>query len=291
MLLRSTPRHYTRLAGLGLASVWRSGWLCAWLAVACLTGFASTVRADEARDTARQAFKEGVSAAHEGQWPEAVAAFRRSQTALPHPVTLLNLAGALTQVGAFVEAIGAYEEVLGHFRSSLKASQQRKAERALAWARRQAAKLSLSVEGLQAGDEVRCDEALLDLGTQPLLLDPGLRRLTVHREGFRPQSRELSLARGESRQLSWDLAAARWEREWFAKDESRALPAAVVVPPATQPTKPVAKKHPHRRRRIIWSTVGVALIGGAIAAAYFLWPRPSAEPFGGNADPGTITVR
>src|SRR5579859_3851715 len=102
--------------------------------VVVLLAIATSASAQSASEQslARDQFRAGVAAAHDGRWPDAVDAFQRSLELAPRPMTVMNLAGALAQVGRLVEAAEAYRMFLSEATSGAAARVRGEAEAQLA---------------------------------------------------------------------------------------------------------------------------------------------------------------
>lgn len=160
---------------------------------------------------ARQTFQDGVRAAREERWADAVDMFQQSYELAPRPVTMMNLAGALAQIGRLVEAAEAYRSFLSVARTGTAARLRPEAEAQLRSLEGRIPRVRMRVLGLEEGDVVRLDEyevspAALDL---PLPIDPGHHAITIERRG---QERSIPFvsAEGVASEIVLDARAEAW---------------------------------------------------------------------------------
>lgn len=250
---------------------------------------------------ARAAFGSAVAAAKAGDWQEAAAAFRRSYALQPHPVTLLNLAGALSQTEALLEAREAYDKVLSRDRSHLSEAQIRAAEGALTELEAGLGRLTFEGGGIEPSDRLSLGGVALSETPQRLWVLPGTYELELARAGGLVLGQSVTVKRGESVDVRWDGSQAKPRKStWLDpaaagaawEDPARRTQVEHLANQGPPFSEPAPKADGSRRRNtIIWATVGaLLLVGGAVTAAYFLWPGPP-DAFDGSADPGAITVR
>ena len=160
------------------------------LALAALSlAVAAPVHAQSAaeRSLARDRFQAGVAAARDERWQDAVAALQASYDLVPRPLTLLNLAGALLQIGRLVEAAESYRMFLHE--DDVPARQRRDAEEQLAALEPRIPHVRLRVLGLEEGDAILLDE--YDLSGAALdaeyPVDPGPHSVTISRNDHEPR--------------------------------------------------------------------------------------------------------
>lgn len=168
----------------------------------------SPAAAQDARDVtvARSEFEAGIGAARAGDWGAARGHFARSYALNPRPSALFNLAGAQAQTGALVAAAESYREYLAH-RDERNADRVTEAEGALADLEARIATVTVTLDGLAPGDEVRLDGApirslLLD---HAIPLDPGAHRFAVTRDGAEVAAASVDAREGARLTLTIDV--------------------------------------------------------------------------------------
>lgn len=159
------------------------------LLVALFLSWSSVASAQTAaeRSLARDRFNDGVAAAREERWADAVDALQASYDLVPRPLTLLNLAGALMQVGRLVEASEYYRQFLHE--DDIPDRQRRDAEEQLAALEPRIPHVRLRVLGMEDGDQILLDE--YDLSGAALdaeyPVDPGPHTVTISRNEHEPR--------------------------------------------------------------------------------------------------------
>lgn len=226
--------------------------LAAALAVAvALLGpsIASAQGAGDMRD-ARRLFEEGLAAARESRWEDARSAFERSLEIVERPSILLNLAGAQAQTGQLVDAAASYRRFLEIARGR-DARHRTDAEAALRALEARIPRVTLQVDGLAPGDELRIDDQPIgaDALAAPLPLDPGAHVATVTRDDAEAARTRFELREGEQRAVAL-----------VVRDATPEPAAMVITPDASVPDTPPGDDGS------VWIWVGVG-IGVAVAAA------------------------
>jgi len=128
----------------------------------------------QASERARALFAQGVSAAREGRWEEARAAFEDAHALMPHPDILLNLAAARAHTGHLRASIAGYEQLLAQLADE--PSRRDEVQSALELLRARLPRLVVRVEGLEPADRLSVDGDPVDPETAAgdgLALDPG----------------------------------------------------------------------------------------------------------------------
>lgn len=176
--------------------------IIAGLVLAAPAAAAAQEALDEAaRAEAAQAFDEGVAAFAAGELETARAAFERAYTVSGHTVVLFNLAETQRRLGRMVEAQASYSRLLE--RGDLDEPTRERAQRGLDEATAAVATLSVRIESLAPGDEVRVDgEHVEHDALTALRLDPGAHALEIVRAGAFARTEQVALAPGQQRELS-----------------------------------------------------------------------------------------
>ncbi len=149
---------------------------------------------------ARALFEQGLQAAEQERWADALELFRQSRSVVPRPSVLYNEAQVLVRLGRFVEARSALRD----FRSATTLHGASEADRArLERARELAAEIDgqiatllVRVDPPSASIEVDGEPTLGSGPTRTLELDPGRHAITLRAEGRDPRSFTVSLLSG-----------------------------------------------------------------------------------------------
>lgn len=230
---------------------------------------------------ARDQFREGVRAAREQRWPDAVDAFQRSLELAPRPMTMMNLAGALAQVGRLVEAAEAYRMFLSEAQTGAAARVRGEAQTQLETLETRIPHVRLQITGRLDSDTVTLDEYQLSAAAigSPLPVDPGPHTLTISRDGAEPRAVTFTAQEGVQSEVvleAWpDLGAP--------------------VPDRDEPD-PLAETSPATGRSIFdepafWIVGGVVLAGliaGGVAIGVTTQSAP--PPFFGNLPPHQLPL-
>lgn len=231
---------------------------------------ASSTRAESARvELARVHFQRGVNLYRAGAYDAAFAEFMRAYDLAPNHRILYNLAQVQAQRHDYVEA-------LSFFQRYLAAGERLSPERAEE-VRAEIAELSRRVSRLLV--EINVDDAQLFVNGQsagelprdePLLLNAGVHRLRVEKDGYVGASRVVTLAGGEQLDVSLELIAE------LDMDE-HATPSPPVRPlPAPLPLA-VPAPAPRVDRTALWtSLVATGALTGATVTFGLLTRRANA---------------
>lgn len=253
----------------------------ALLVAACVPALAHAQSASE-QALAREQFREGVRAAREQRWPDAVDAFQRSLELAPRAMTVMNLAGALAQVGRLVEAAEAYRMFLSEAQSGTAARVRGEAQRQLDALEARIPHVRLEITGRLDSDTVSLDEYQLSAAAigSPLPVDPGDHTLTLARDGVEPRTVTFHVEEGTQ------------------SDVTLEAPPDLGLPPPDDTTSPLddAPPPPAAGRSIFdepafWIVGGVLLAGlvaGGVAIGVATQGTP--PPFFGNLPPHQVPV-
>jgi len=254
---------------------------------ACLLLSVTAARAQEptASETAlaRRQFRDGLAAAQEGNWEEARAAFQNSYELVPRPITLLNLAGALMQVGRIVEAAEGYRRFLREATEGREARLRPDAEQALAEIERRIAHVTLVLMGHEPSDQLTLDGWELSAAAlgEALPVDPGEHRLVVTREGNEPIENVFSIDDGGTRTVEVDLRPERWT--------PREVQEQVDLTTTAQPVEPDEGGSVFASPWL-WIAIG-AVVAGAVVTTIVLTGGETGDPFVGNLPPFRVGVQ
>jgi hypothetical protein len=237
---------------------------------------------------ARQEFMAGVQGARTGAWQAAFDHFQRSYALYPHPETLFNMAGAERRLGQLVAAAESYHAYLRLPEAHTTPDNRSYAEQALAELSAAMAHVELRVAGVTSTDRVALDGVPLNRAalSAELPVDPGKHVLTVQRDGDEVLRREFWAEPGQVLELSAHLPGSVPVEQL---DEPAPTPALHLVhrePPPTYDQPPSRK----RMRRIVgWTTAGLALVGGGVAAYFLTRDKDEADEVEGSLGPN-VTI-
>lgn len=204
-----------------------------------------------------------------GDFTQAYALFESAHRRYPNARTLRAMGVAAFQAGHFVDAVTHLEASLSHPEKPLDSVLRAAVSDLLQRARAQLASYRISAEP---------DTALLSIDgdawrappQEPLLLLPGEHVLTLHAEGFEPQSLSLTATAGAAERIRISLAA---------KQQTPALtpePSPASASPVVSPSKGISdvgerllEPGIRRRRRASLALAGVG--GAAVLTAVGLW--------------------
>jgi tetratricopeptide (TPR) repeat protein len=260
--------------------------LMLFVSLAAALGLPSQALAQTAaeRSLAREQFQDGVAAARDGDWNRALEAFQRSYELLPRPLTLLNLAGAYTQMGRLVEAAEAYRMFLHE--EDVTPRQQRDAEEQLAALEPRIPHVRLRILGIETGDVVLLDEYQLSSAAldEAYPVDPGEHSATVERSGHSPRVVPFTASEGvqqdvliDVRPESWPALAVGDEGGGDEGGEDGGVPIA--------PAGPSIVEEP-----AFWIVLGSILVAGGVAVGLGVGLSTPPEPFVGNTYPFRVEL-
>ena len=259
--------------------------LLATLALAPLTASPGPAHAQTASEQtlARQLFRQGVAAAREERWVDAVDAFQRSFELAQRPLTLLNLAGALVHAGRLVEGAEAYRMFLADAGSGPAQRLRADAETALREVEARIPSVRLRVDGFGDGDVVTLDEYELSRAAvdQWLPVDPGAHTATVTRAGAEPRVVPFEVEEATRQEIVIDLGPtiARTDAETRV-DASLVSGVGATTDASTQGGGRSVLEEP-----ALWIVVGgVVLAGAGIAIGVALGTQPG-PVYVGNLPP------
>lgn len=237
---------------------------------------------------ARSLFEEGVAAAGDARWQDALSAFERSYAIAPRSTTLLNLAGAQVQLGRLVAASESYQRLIREAGSNARERRLRdQAREALSSLEPRIAHLTLNITDLARSDEVLLDgtavaHAIVGVATP---VDPGDHRISVRRGDREIGQASVTLSEGGSREVtvllrpgdSVAVAAAG------GPDETTTVPAAALTAdPEDGGGEDIAASP------ILWTIVGVVVVGGVVAAVVATQVPTEPSYYTGNLGEGQI---
>jgi len=245
----------------------------------------STAHAQSASEQAlaRDQFREGVAASRDQRWNDAVDAFQRSLELAPRAMTMMNLAGALAQVGRLVEASEAYRMFLSEAQSGAAARVRGEAESQLQALESRIPHVRLQITNRLDSDTVTLDEYQLSAAAigSALPVDPGDHTLTIARDGVEPRSITFTAQEG----VVSDVQLEAWPDLGVHPDgQEGASPLEGSTPPPVQSRSIFDEP-------AFWIVGGVILAGliaGGVAIGVATQSPP--PPFFGNLPPHQVPV-
>ncbi|MBL8677576.1 MAG: PEGA domain-containing protein [Myxococcales bacterium] len=152
---------------------------------------------------ARSLFDQGIAAADEGRYADAVTAFERSMQLRPSPVVQYNLAMAYRGVGRLLDAITAFERYLANPGARATRESLAETQRALEGVRAEVPELRFALAPSEATATID-GRPIASLG-EALRVDPGRHVIEVTASDYTPQRLELDLQRSERRTVQATL--------------------------------------------------------------------------------------
>lgn len=139
----------------------------------------------DATERARDLFERGLASLSAERWDEARLLFEEAWDLAPRPSILVNLGTAQRQSGRLIEARDSYRTFLERFATHELAARTRES---LAEVEALMPHVTIQVEGLHDGDEVFLDETPVPTLGAPFEANPGLRQVSLWRDGRMLQS-------------------------------------------------------------------------------------------------------
>lgn len=216
------------------------------------TGTQQTSRS--ADDEARRHYERGLSLYEDAAYDAALGELIRAYELRPAPILLYNIAlvhRALNDHAAALAAFRQYEAASG---KSLPDTRRAEVDTQISELEQRVAQVAVQVDVPDA--EILIDNRLVGQSPlrEPLLVNAGLRQLTVQHPSYAPQNRQLRLAGGDHVEQVFRLGAA---------------PEASSVPSSARSAEPDAKKRRVRGLAISWGITGalaVTALGCGISA-------------------------
>lgn len=226
-------------------------------------------------ERARTLFAEGVELTHEERWDEAVARFRQVLEVRSTPQVQYNLALALERSGELSEAASILREIQDS--RELNRQQRRDAARLLNTIGPRLGQLIVRISGDEAGVRVQVgdDEVPLDRIGQPLVVDPGTHRVSMHRRGREVASQQVTVTSGEPSEVTL---------------------VEVAVAPEPIPQRAPATEEPAGELNIaeqwwFWVVIGAIVVTGVTIGIVAGTSSSGPSAVSGNLTPGVLEVR
>ncbi len=145
---------------------------------------------------ARASFDKGVNFYAAGSYRDALAAFEEAYRLKPHPAVKVNIANCHERLGEPLEAIQSFQDFLNDSSSELKPSQRIDVQLAIDRLKRQIGQIQLKVWPIDA--EIFVDGNVPTKDAEgAALVNPGMHRIMVRRDGYISQRREVPVSPGQ----------------------------------------------------------------------------------------------
>lgn len=245
-------------------------WLCGLLAAVTLT--ATVTRAD-ADDQARDRYERALSLYEDGVYDAALVELRRAYELRPSYKLLYNIGQVRLALKDYAGALETYRQYLRDGGGQIPAARVEAVQKEIARLEQRVARLEVQVD--VPGAEVAIDDVLV--GTTPLaepvLVNSGVRRVTVRHPDHPPQTARVSIAGGEAQVVPVSLAGR--SPASTRAEPSKPAPTVEQTPPAPVVAKeePLARAQAARRAKVTawtaWSVtgaLGLTAVGLAVGA-------------------------
>ncbi|HEX6240781.1 MAG TPA: hypothetical protein VFZ61_07805 [Polyangiales bacterium] len=223
--------------------------LCLWIAGAAAQ---QTARAPD--EEARRHYERGLSLYEDGAYDAALGELIRAYELRPAPILLYNIALVHRALNDHAAALSAFRQYVTVSGKSLPEARRAEVDAQILELEQRVAQVTIQVDVPDA--EILIDHRLVGQSplSDPLLVNAGMRQLTVQHPSFSPQNRQLRLAGGDRVEQVFRLSAA---------------PALSPGETSTHSAEPDAKKRKLRGLVIGWGITGalaVSALGCGISA-------------------------
>lgn len=227
----ATGPYTLRMRVLGIVCAW---WVISPVAApaAAQPASSSTESHEGARGEARATYDQGMQAAREGRWDDALDSFESAYQLHPDERLLINIAGALTQLGRLAEAERQYQRFLAEMDSD--ADQYREAaERALERIGPRLATVVVLLPARVPGDRLTVDGRTISAAElmSGMRLEAGEHRLHLLRGGNIVRTLDLDVEEGETTTVSVATVAIHPQPDLEGEATETALDLRAPPPP------------------------------------------------------------
>lgn len=263
----------------------------------CLTGSVARAADDTDRE-ARERYESAVKLYEDGAYDAALVELNRASELRPSYKIYYNIGQVRFAMHDYAAAMDAYRQYLAKGGDKISAARREQVQKELNALAQRVAKLSVETD--VPGAEVFVDD--VSVGTTPLngpvVINSGIRRVSVRHPDYLPQNRRLSIAGGAQDTVKFaliDRASAVTEPALpppvgaangsastsAAPRPSRPKPAASSAPPA--PVQP-APPHAHHVPWAGWALTGAFAAGAAVTGVLALSENSSLKDDRGQLD-------
>jgi hypothetical protein len=244
-------------------------------------------RAADPEREARERYDNAVKLYEEGAYDAALVELNRAAELRPSYKLYYNIAQVRFAMHDYVAAMEAYRQYLEKGGDKIPSSRRDQVQKELAQLAQRVSKLSVEVD--VPGAEILIDDVAT--GTSPLagpvLVNAGIRLVTVRHADYLPQSRRITLAGNVQEKVSFSLLSHAAGPAAAAPVAAGAAPGSGAPPPAASAaTPPVAaagslgsgQPTPGRRRSHVsstavwvgWATTGALAVGATVTGVLAL---------------------
>ncbi|MDB4973821.1 MAG: hypothetical protein JWN48_2162 [Myxococcaceae bacterium] len=256
------------------------------IALVWLVGFGAvspaSAQAPQQNAMARSLFEEGVALADQHDWVAAADRFSRAYSLKPTSGIAFNWASVLVESGKLLEA---QDLLFGVLRDPAADTQIRAdSDAMLAALAGRIAHLRVHVEGVaDERTQLEVDGQLWPRAAWDIAspIDPGAHSVVLKSAQAEGARADLSLADGESRDISLALRVPEPEPEPGPR---------LIAPQPSSPTPVDEPRQPLYRSWKLWTVVGAVAVAGAVTAVLLTTKKDAKDeqPVPGNTTPGVL---
>jgi tetratricopeptide (TPR) repeat protein len=212
------------------------------------------------KEEAKKLFLEGVDLFAAGSYEEALASFTSSHDLNPNPNVLYNIGMCQRELGDFAASLQTLTGYLEKKGASVPEKEKSDIEAVIAEMKGAVGTLEISVSEKKATITIDGKPAGGSPLPSPVVLNEGPHLVEVVKEGFAAESRTVTVKGGEALEASFSLSPLE-----------KPAPPEEVLGPQAEESKKKKKKKDILKSPLLWSLLGVAIVGGAAAAGIIVW--------------------
>ena len=233
------------------------------------------------KEKAKTLFLEGVAAFSDEKYPEALTSFKASYELNPNPNVLYNIGMCQRALLDFSSSTATLKKYLEKKGDSIPAKEKGEIETIISEMEASLGSLELAVS--EEGATILVDS--MEVGISPLPstleLNPGMHTVEARKDGFAGAQKSFTLKSGEKTKLGLELAALK-----------AAPPPEVVMETGKKAAADKAKKEEKKKSilksPLLWSLLGVAIVGAGTATGLIIWKTGSG---GSSTDDGDWVIQ
>jgi hypothetical protein len=247
-------------------------WILA-VAVLALCGYPATSRAADPETEARERYGRALQLYEDGAYDAALVELKRAAELRPSYKLFYNIGQVELALNDYAAALQAYRRYLSDGGEHIQPARREAVQKEIDKLIQRVASVTIKTD--VDGAEVYVDDSLA--GTTPLaapiLVNSGVRRVTVRHPDYLPQSRQLALAGGAQEKVSIFLVtsvpagAASGPAPSAARETPSARAQAAVTAPAASSPRPDAGEKDQAGPNRTWQWIGWGLTGALAVGA------------------------